>query len=63
MNAASAKELFPISSRVVLRYCPDSGEAGIVTGYVRGRVIVRWPDWNREGKYQSCSLIAMEDRA
>lgn len=54
---------FPIGGKVALKYCPDSGEAGIVTGYVKGKVIVHWPDWNREGKYFACSLIPAKDRA
>ena len=54
------EQLFPIGTKVGLRYRPDSGELGVVTGYVRGKVIIHWPDWGREGKYQSCSLIAAE---
>ena len=53
---------FPIGTRVRLKFCPDSGETGTVTGYERGKVRVLWPDWNREGRYHECSLLKAEDR-
>jgi hypothetical protein len=58
----TAQQLFPIGCRVLLRYAGND-ETGIVTGYERGKVVVHWPDWNREGQYHACSLIAMEDGA
>jgi hypothetical protein len=50
------QQLFPIGSRVRLKFCPDSGEPGEVVGYERGKVIVRWHNMGRDGRYMSCSL-------
>ncbi len=48
---------FPVGAGVHLKFSPASGEPGIVTGHAGGKVIVRWPDWNREGRYFACSLL------
>jgi len=53
---------FPIGTRIRLKFSSDSGETGEVVGYERGKVRVLWPDWNREGRYQECSLLKAEDR-
>ena len=53
---------FPIGTRVWLKFSSYTGETGIVTGYTRSKVIVHWPDWNREGRYHECSLLKAEDR-
>lgn len=53
---------FPINTRVRLKFSPDAEETGTVTGDTGGKVIVHWPDWNREGKYFACSLITAEGR-
>jgi hypothetical protein len=55
-------EQFPIGSLVMLKYCPDSGEVGTVTGFERSRVVVHWPGWNREGHYLACSLLPAENK-
>jgi hypothetical protein len=53
---------FPIGTRVWLKFSSDTRETGTVTGYTRGKLIVHWPDWNREGRYHECSLLKVEDR-
>jgi hypothetical protein len=45
-----------------LKLNPDSDEPGTVAGYERGKVVVHWPDWNREGRYHECSLLKVEDK-
>ena len=56
------QQAFPIGTEVHLKFSPDAEETGAVTGYAGGKVIVHWPDWNREGRYHACSLIPMEGR-
>ncbi len=58
----TAERLFPIGTRIRLRFSPDSGETGEVVGYERGKVRVLWLDWNREGRYMACSLLKTENR-
>lgn len=49
------EQKFPIGVKVTLKFCP-SGEPGEVVGFERGRLVVRWPDCERHGRYMSCSL-------
>ena len=46
---------FPNGSRVVLKCCPSS-HPGVVTGFQRGKILVRWPDLNFLGKHKPGAL-------
>ena len=59
MNAPET--LFPIGSKVLLRYS-GSDEEGQVARHEHGRVVVLWPLWDREGRYMPSSLTLAEVR-
>ena len=52
MNAL--EQLFPIGSKVLLRYSAST-EIGQVIGYESGR-LVHWPLWGRAGHYMASFL-------
>jgi hypothetical protein len=55
------EQIFPIGSRVLLRYS-GSDEEGQVARHEHGRVVVHWPLWDREGRYMPSSLALAEDK-
>lgn len=57
----AAEPLFPVGSRVLLKYSP-SDEVGHVARHEHGRVVVLWPLWDREGRYMPSSLIIAGDK-
>ena len=57
MNAIET--LFPIGSKVLLRYS-GSSEIGQVVGHEPGRVLVHWSLWARTGCYMTSSLMLAE---
>jgi hypothetical protein len=45
---------------VRLKFSPASDETGEVAGYERGKVVVRWPDFDdRVCRYMACSLLVV----
>lgn len=55
----TAEQLFPLGSKVLLRYS-GSSEIGQVVGHKSGRVLVHWPLWARAGRYMASSLTLAE---
>lgn len=47
---------FPPGSRVLLRVCPH-GEAGLVTGHSRGKILVRWEDLHISARHAPESIV------
>ena len=60
-GASGAQFAFPAGVEVRLKFT-DTRETGIVTVYTGSKLVVQWPDLNRESKYFLCSLIPAEGR-